>query len=315
MSASSVLVIGAGSAGQRHARLLREAGAVVALTDPDAARAGSVEGVSAVTFDLEALGRWDGIVIASPTTFHESQVPLALAATEHVLVEKPLAMTGAAARQLAAAAPDRLMVGYNLRLHRPYEALVTGIHEGRIGEPLSARLWFGSHLPDWRPSVDYRSTYSARRDLGGGVLLDAIHELDLLLWALPGQYAVLGASVTTSGQLEVDVEDNVHALLRHESGAAVTIGLDYLSRRYRRGIEVIGAEGTGRVDWARQVVEWESGDQVETLPATDPVMASYERQARRFLDWVASGTPPPVDGAAGAASVELADAIREAGSR
>ena len=54
---------------------------------------------------------------------------------------------------------------------------------GSVGSS-SVRLWFGSWLPDWRPAVDYRPTYSARAELGGGVLLDAIHELDMLVWLL-----------------------------------------------------------------------------------------------------------------------------------
>lgn len=312
MSTPSVLVIGAGSAGQRHARLLAQAGAQVALTDPASDRANSVEGVTPRSFDIDRLGSWDGIVLASPTSFHESQLPAALDAAPRVLVEKPLATTGSVARALAEAAPDRIMVGYNLRLHEPYQRLIAGIHDGRVGRHISVRLWFGSYLPDWRPEVDYRQTYSARQSLGGGVLLDAIHEIDLLLWLLPGDHRVEAAVVSTDGELDIDVEDNVHALLRHRSGVPVYLNLDYLSRRYRRGIEVVGTEGSARLDWARQVLEWDSPTGPERERADTSVMHSYEKQAHRFLQFITNGTPPPVDGPTGAQSVELADAIRAA---
>ena len=70
----------------------------------------------------------------------------------------------------------------------------------RVGQLVGASAWFGSWLPDWRPDVDYRETYSAQRSLGGGVLLDAIHELDLLVWLAGGaQLEVIGAVLERSG--------------------------------------------------------------------------------------------------------------------
>src|SRR5205807_8193605 len=122
------------------------------------------------------------------------------------------------------AAGDRLMVGYNLRFHEPAARLAEIVHDGRLGRVHLAHVWFGSWLPDWRPNVDYRTTYSAQRALGGGILLDAIHELDLVVWLFgDDHFTVAGAVVERIGSLEIDVEDTVGALLRHASGAAVSI--------------------------------------------------------------------------------------------
>lgn len=307
-----VLVVGAGSIGTRHARNLRALGATVAVTDPDPARLVGVEG--AVGFDLErgALSGYEGIVVASPSVHHREQVERALATEARVLVEKPLDVDAARLPALVEAAGDRVMVGYNLRLHAPLERLVEWVHGGRVGRVLGVRLWFGSYLPDWRPGQDYRVTYSARRELGGGVLLDAIHELDLLVWLLDDRLDVLGAAVERVGDLEIDVEDSVRALLRHRDGALVEVSLDYLSRRYRRGVEVIGSDATARFDWAQGVVELEDGSGVVVEEADVPVDRSYVREAARFLELVADGRPPPVDAATAARSVALADAIRAA---
>ncbi len=92
----------------------------------------------------------------------------------------------------------------------------------------------------------------------------------------------------------------------------VAVELDYLSRRYRRGIEVIGTEATVRLDWSRSVLELETAEGVEATPADTPVDVSYEREARAFLDVVAGMAPAPVDGATGAVSLQLAEAIRAA---
>ena len=230
-----------------------------------------------------------------------------------MLVEKPLAERAAEAEESVATAGDRLMVGYNLRLHAPIERLVALVEQGRVGTPLAHRLWFGSWLPDWRPSVDYRTTYSARADLGGGVLNDAIHELDLAVWLAGADLEVVGALVARVGPLDLDVEDTVRALLRTPDGVPVEIALDYLSRSYRRGIEVIGTEGTVRLDWARATLEIEGPGAPEVEPADTPVATSYEREADAFLAFVRGTAPAPVDGPTGLASLRLADAIRIAG--
>jgi len=315
-----VLVLGAGSIGARHARNLAAAGARVSVTDPDADRAATAAAEAgpaarAIAFDLDhldAAGALDGAVVASPTVHHPDQVDALLAAVPRILVEKPLATDGATAARFAPHA-DRVAVAYNLRFHAPVARLAEVVAGGSLGEVSAIRLWFGSWLPDWRPGVDHRQTYSAQRALGGGVLLDAIHELDLLVWLCgPGPHRVRGAVVDELGPLGLDVEDTVRALIDLDGGGVAEVALDYLARRYRRGVEVTGSEATARLDWARQVVEVEDAGGVRAEAATTPVAASYERQADAFVGWITGGAPLPVDAATGAASVVLADAIREA---
>jgi predicted dehydrogenase len=306
-----VLVLGAGSAGDRHARHLASRGCDVFVADPDHARAAAVKAATAVRYDLGSLAAFDAVVVASPNSAHEEQALASVAAQRPTLVEKPIATSGAAAVRVASAGNDLLMTAYNLRLHAPVERLVGLVHEGRIGDVRSARLWFGSYLPAWRPYVDYRTTYSAQASLGGGILLDAIHELDLALWLVGDTVSVVASFVGRVGDLEIDVEDTVKCVLR-TADFPVEISLDYLSRRYRRGIEVIGESATVRLDWARGVLEVEDERTVDVQDANVDVERSYERQADRFVAWVRDGTPPPVDGHVGAGSVVLADRIRVA---
>ena len=306
-----VLVLGAGSIGVRHARNLAAAGADVSITDPIPGRAEAVEAAVAVPFPDRGFEGYDGVVVASPSSLHATHAEMASRDCDRVLVEKPLATTAVEAEALARAVGDRVMVGYNLRLHAPLERLVALVHEGAIGSVLGIHIWFGSYLPDWRPTTDYRATYSARADLGGGVLFDAIHELDILLWLLQDGFEVVGAVVGNTGTLDIDTEDTVKAVLRHSTGAIVDLSLDYLSRRYRRGVEVVGESSTIRLDWARSVLEREDRDSIITEEASTPLHLSYEREARRFLEWIAVGTVPPVGGPEGARSVRLAERLRE----
>jgi len=314
----SLLVVGAGSAGRRHAAHLLDLGARVTVADIDpgplARCREELAGPLVTTSDPDAAleAAWDGIVVASPSGLHAAHARAALGCGRPVLVEKPLAVDEADARELAGAGGGRLAVAYNLRFCEPVRRFVGLAHEapGRI---VSARIWFGHWLPAWRPGTDWRSGYSARRDLGGGVLLDASHELDLLRWLFgPGPYEVLGALVAELGPLEIDVEDTVGALLRAPGGFPVSLSLDYLSRRYRRGAEVVGVEGTVRIDWARQVVEVEGPNDRRSEPAVEPVSESYRRQAAAFASWVGGGPAMPVDGGTGAEVVALASAVRAA---
>jgi len=314
MDAPRVLVLGAGSIGSRHARNLLRAGAVVDVMDLDRARAAAIVGTAARPLDLERLHGYDGIVVATPTSLHAEHGSAALSSGARVLIEKPLAATSHDAHELAALGSEKLAVGYNLRFHEPTRRAIDLILDGAVGRLSSVRLWFGSWLPDWRPGTDYRAGYSARRDLGGGVLLDAIHELDLALWATETQHLeVVGAVVDRLGPLEIDAEDTVKAVLRTATGTTVVeLSLDYLARRYRRGLEATGATGTIRLDWARRVIEVEDGDGSRVEQADVPIDRSYEAQDTAFVEWLRGGPPLPVDGTAGVASVALAEAIRAA---
>jgi predicted dehydrogenase len=306
-----VLVAGAGSIGRRHCANLRAAGATVTVLDPDAERVrATVAGVDSIAGTVgDAIpDGYDGVVVASPTVMHAAQTAAAVASGAHVLVEKPLACCVADVPD--AVVDERVCVGYNLRFVAPLVRLVGAVHGGDIGTILSVRVWFGSWLPGWRAG-DYRVTYSAQRGLGGGVLLDAIHELDEIVWLFgDGGFEVAGALVQQLGDLEIDVEDSVHALLVHHTGAPVEIALDYLSRAYRRGIEVVGSDATMRYDWARGQLEREGPGGGTTEPVAPGVDDAYVAEARAFLAWIAGGPALPVGAADALASLRLADQIR-----
>lgn len=306
-----MLVLGAGSAGNRHARNLDAAGAKVSVADPCASRTQSARQGKRVPFDLAHLVGYDGVVVATPPSAHLNQVLAALETGAKVFVESPLS-TSALDTEAVLVAGERVMVDHHLRFHPPVARMVTMAAEGRAGRITCVRSWFGSYLPDRRPTMDYRETSSARAALGGGALLDAINDLDLLTWILGDGLEVLASQVVRLGDLDLDVEDTVVAMLRHRSGTLADVSYDYLSRRYRRGLEVIGTDATLRLDWSREVIEVEEAGETQVEPAIDSLAYSHERQSQRFVEWIRGDALPPVSLTESLVSLRLADQIREA---
>lgn len=303
-------VLGQGSIGRRHARNLLDLGHEVVAWDPlaptleEAERASSAEA---------ALAGAEIAVVSSPSSEHASQALLALEHGCHTLVEKPLALTATDAEPLVALATARglvLGVAMNLRFHPGVLAVREAVTSGTIGRPLVARAWFGSWLPGWRPGVDYRESYSARHDLGGGVLLDAIHEIDYLTWVL-GPIREVSASLATVSELEIDVEDVAQLQLGFASGAQGILALDYLDRSYDRGCRIVGTEGTVLWSWTDQqvVVFAKDGATSETGVESD-VTATYVAEVAAFVATVRHGSPANTAGEDALHALAVVDAAR-----
>jgi predicted dehydrogenase len=305
------LVIGGGSIGSRHAANLRAAGWEVEVADQDPARA---------TLSLD--GAWEAkpeiAVIATPPDAHLEH---ALAAAEHgchLLIEKPLADRAEGLDGLAELVRGRglvSLVACNMRFHPGPAAVERLLEEGRIGRPLAARLRTASYLPDWRPGTDYARSYSASRASGGGVVLDAIHELDLACWLL-GPARVVGAASLPARSIGLEVEGLAEIVLRHRD-AVSSVHLSFVQRDYRRSIEVVGEEASLVWEFERREVIVRTGEQEESLPLPpdpDP-NAMYADELAYFVDCVDRGEQTFNDVGAGLATLRLALAARELGER
>lgn len=225
---AACLVVGLGSIGSRHARVLEALGCTVATVS----RRGGPGVHRDLATGLDAAAP-DYVVIATETADH-GRVLDQLAARGFaglVLVEKPLFAT---ARALPAHRFRRLGVAFNLRFHPALARLRQALEGQRL---LSAQLYCGQYLPDWRPGRDYRQVYSARAGLGGGVLRDLSHELDLANWLL-GPWRRLAARGGHWSDLEIDADDHFLILAEFERCPAATIQINYVDRRTRRDIVV-----------------------------------------------------------------------------
>jgi len=252
---ATALVVGGGSAGQRHLRNLASLGVgrLIAV-DPDPARRSALEAIAAeVHAELHdgLASKPEVVVVATPPTLHAAPLVAALEAGAHVFVEKPLDATheGAAIAREAARRHDQVVwVGYQFRFHPAVQRLRELVAKGAIGRPLLIRAEVGQYLPDWRPQQDYRASYNARRDLGGGIILDASHEMDYSR-LLMGEIVAVSAVAGKLTALDIDVEDAALVLARFADGALGEWHLDTIQRAYTRGAKLVGEEGTLVWEW------------------------------------------------------------------
>jgi predicted dehydrogenase len=304
-------VLGLGSIGLRHANNLLALGQQVCGFDPSPARRAMLDGV--VAERESALEGVDAVVIASPSGAHLDDLRRALASGLHVFVEKPLAHRIDGLQELladAAAAGRVVFAGLMLRYHPCVERAKQALQAGRIGVPIWARSICASYLPGWRPDQDYRQGYAAD-PAGGGVILDVVHELDLLVHLL-GPAEIVASVAGRSGRLEMPTEDMADIVLTHAGGARSNAHLDYLTRPPQRITEIAGDEGFIRIDLnARRFVEYGANGVLradEALPGT--YADDYRKEMQDFIAAIEGTSRPRCDGMEALAVLRLALAAR-----
>lgn len=287
-------MLGCGSIGARHARNLVALGVEVVVSDPNAQRTDALAG----DIDVDVAPDRDAAVadiaiVATPSMQHSADAIWCVQRGMHTFVEKPVAASrnGLELATAAAAASDRVtMVACNLRFSAGYRVLREQLPG--IGRIVSVVADFGWYLPAWRPQSDYTASYSARREMGGGVILDAaIHELDYVT-DIAGPVVGTSGMWTASGSLAITVDDAAGILLRHQSGCISQIHVDYLRRTYTRTCTVVGAEGTLVWDLAEgSVTVRHSVDEERTSVSNLDLdrNAMYVDEMRHFLAAVAAG--------------------------
>lgn len=244
-----VLVVGSGSIAKRHIKNLREQFPDVNITcvSSSGRMLNKAEvGASEVVSDLAAgiSHKPDFAIVASPAPFHLSNAEELLASHVPVLVEKPLCDSLTALKQFDLSRHNGAIgIAYNLRFMPAAKKVKKLLDDGAIGTVSTAFAEAGQYLPDWRPDSDYRKGVSARKELGGGALLELSHELDYLSWFF-GRFSRVLSVIRNTRQLDIDVEDNVDALLEQQQGVMVHVHLDYNQRQPCRRFKAVGELGT-----------------------------------------------------------------------
>ncbi|MHB8634080.1 MAG: Gfo/Idh/MocA family protein [Thermoplasmatota archaeon] len=315
MGKPSVGVIGCGNIGLRHVRNLIALGASPTAIDtrPEALMAASALGAAvSKAADRATLRTFDAVIVATPTAGHVDPTCAALEENIAVFVEKPLAHTGEGVQLLDRLARERgvtTMVACNMRFHGGPQTVKRLIRTHSVGRVVSVLFDLGQYLPDWHPSQDYTKSYSARSSMGGGIILDAIHEVDIAIdwFGAPSDTFCFGG---TRGDLAIDTEDVAEVLVRFETGEVVNLHMDYLQRTYSRKYKVIATEGT--IEWSlpgpvrafsAQGKSWEE----HPVPADD-LREMYVREMSHFLHCVErrEQTVCPISAGALAARTALA---------
>ena len=299
------LIIGCGSIGERHIRNLRNLSVDNILacdTNSDRLYLMKEKYNTEIYKDLdEALKKKpDAVLVCTPPNLH---IPIALKAVEHnahIFIEKPIShnlekvddfLTKADRKKLI------VLVGYNLRFHPGIQLIKKMIDEKVIGRVLSARAEVGQYLPDWRPSQDYRQSYTGKNDMGGGIILDGSHEIDYIRWLL-GDITEVSCFADKVSDLDVDVEDTAEILLKFKNNIIAEIHLDFVQRAYSRNCKIIGEEGTLIWDCPGKYVKayYSTKKQWKTYPIEIEPNDMYVEEMKHFLECIKGKTSPLISG-------------------
>jgi predicted dehydrogenase len=237
-----VLLIGFGSIGKRHYEVLSKMSQVQSI---DLVTKQNIEDKICYK-NLEVvdnINQYDYFVIASETNKHFEQLKFLEENVKNKLIfsEKPLFES----KKDLEIKNNKVFLGYVLRFHPLLEKLKEFVKNENI---ILVNAKCGQYLPSWRPSTDYKNCYSAKKEDGGGVLLDLSHEIDYVQW-LCGQINEIKSYQVKISDLEINSDDLTMLLGKTNKNILVNISIDYISKNTHRKLFVETVEHTYELDF------------------------------------------------------------------
>jgi len=188
----------------------------------------------------------DFAIIANVSNLH---IPTAIKIAKKgvdIFIEKPLSDSTKGIKELQEIVYKKkliTMMGCNLRFHKSIQKIKELVENNEIGRVISVHAENGSYLPDWHPNENYLNSYAAREDLGGGVVLTCIHEIDYLYWF----FGDVKETISVSGRfsdLRIKVDDLSSIIMKFKNKIISEIHLDYFQRPIARNCKILGTHGT-----------------------------------------------------------------------
>ncbi len=262
-----ILIVGLGSIGLRHLNCLLEIGEY----NIGALRSNSgnltqdltvLEKIKIFTDINDAIG-WNPthVIISNPTSLHLHYFKIFSKLNLKVLVEKPffgdIDFNSLNNNLLEIIKNTHGMVGFNLRFHGLFKEIKKIVLSSVYGKPLSACLMVGYYLPFWHPYEDYRKSYVANKNLGGGAIRTLSHEIDLSQYFF-GNFKRIFAKLSKVSELEIDVDDTADILLEAELCTRISIHIDLLSPQIKRKGYIYFEKGYLEYDFIKTQIEYTS---------------------------------------------------------
>lgn len=235
-----VVFFGLGSIGSRLARLIRDNFDYDLFALRTTKDRPNDLGIYEI-YDEKELGpiSADIAFITNPTSLHVDTAIKCVGLGMHLFIEKPLSNILEKLDMLIDKVREAHILSYvacNLRFDPIIQHLKKTLD---FDDLFYARTICSSYLPEWRPGQDYRQSYSVGKALGGGVILDLIHETDYCNWLFGPIDKVTGNAGRVSN-LEIDTEDYADMTLCHSNGFISNVHVDYFGRKSQRKIEIFG---------------------------------------------------------------------------
>ncbi len=280
MHIQKVLFIGFGSIANKHAKALRSLFPEIQL---DALRssinASSIEGITNL-FDRDTIpySTYDFVIISNPSYLHADTILEISKQAKAFFIEKPAFLTIEEGKKVVEAIGSKLnYVACNLRFLDCLKQIKTLLEQGSI-HPSQVLFNAWSYLPDWRPSQDYRQSYSATESKGGGVLYDLIHEPDYIYW-LFGEPTDSFIHAGKYSDLAINSSDT--AILNFSYPSYYISGsLSYASRITKRNLQIIAAEGLFEVDLLQNTI---THNGICIYKSAQRIIDTYQKQMEHFV--------------------------------
>ena len=249
-----ILVVGYGSIGKRHVNNLTKMKHIEILICTKNKEANTLKknGIKIFKSLTESLKEKPDVgIICNETSFHVKTAIKLAKYNCHLFIEKPLSNSLKDIPTLLNLIKKKkliTMVGCDMRFHKCVQEIKKIIEHGNLGKIISVRAENGSYLPNWHPWEDYRTSFASKKNLGGGVVLTLIHEIDYLYWFF-GRVNEVSAITGKFSDLEISVEDFAAILLRFQKNVIAEVHLDYFQQPEFRNCKIIGTKG---------IVYWDS---------------------------------------------------------
>ena len=251
-----VLIIGLGSIALKHIKALQELypSVVIYALRRKGELSKKLEGVIEVfnINDIE-VDTLSFILISNPTAVHYQTIKEVIAYKKPLFIEKPLfSDLSKEANELVTKVEKQetpTYVACNLR----FLECIAKVKELIVGKRINeVNVYCGSYLPDWRPNVDFRKVYSANKEMGGGVHIDLIHELDYVYW-LFGAPIHTQSFFSNKSSLNITAYDYANYLWEYDD-FLVSVVLNHYRRDSKRTLEILTDEGTYLVDLLKNTI-------------------------------------------------------------
>lgn len=284
-----VLIIGLGSIAGKHVEALKKINAGVEFFALRARMAASLPGVKDIYKISDIPSDISFIVISNPTSMHADAIEKILHLKKPLFIEKPFASSLPDAERVSRIiAKEQILayLAYPLRFHPVLQELKR-LLEKETSAIQEVSIYNGSYLPGWRKNVDYRTSYSADSELGGGVHLDMSHEIDLAYW-LFGKPDTAKALLRKRSLLDIKSYDFANYRLYY-SGFLLSVTLNYYRKMARRTIEVVFEDKIILADILAGSIKVNDKISYKFIGNMEEM---YEHQLRYFMQAVAAGVVP-----------------------
>ena len=302
-----LLVVGVGSIGKRHIDNFKNFNKNIDIVDVSKSRLAECKKKfqfikkSFLSFKEAIINNnYDAVIICTPPHKHLEIANLAARNKMHVFIEKPLGMNSKGWSNVSKICKKNKLINYVAYSYRHINYMKFAkklLKQNKIGKVISGNIRWGSYLPDWHPWEKYYNFYMAKKEQGGGALMDESHGIDILRY-LVGEVESVFAILDTISGLKLTSDDNALLTMRMKNNSLFQINFDLHSRFPRVSLEILGTKGNMFIDRVKNEVSYynvKSKIWKKYKFSKKDYLKMYLEQAKYFLNCISKKNKAEVD--------------------